>query len=49
MLVLVRDINGNTLIKTEMDEVEASRLEGFDIRLSDNAETLIVTVALEES
>ena len=56
MRLMVRDRNGNSIgfngfnaAPVSLNETEASRVEGFSIELSDNGETLIVTLDLEES
>lgn len=48
MDVLFRDQNGNFVQRVSIP-VEASRLEGWGAKLSDDSETLIVTLDLEEA
>ena len=57
MDIIIRDQNGNMLPTVpgtydrripDLSTVEASRVEGIDVKLSDDAESIILTVTLEE-
>ena len=47
MQLIVRDLNGNTLGRFEVD-ADRDRVDGLSTRLSDDGGTILVTVTLDD-